>query len=242
MPDDELGEEFCKHLDEVAKLVANEMPDADDPFRNVNAEVGRWFRKRGQPLNAFAEVLWHFARYGDAGVADAPEWLSEALTRWARDVVEQTAADRPTLLRGFLLRAQGDTTHGESVQWNQDHKRFESIPWSLRERFQDAPPAGATLIVDRPVRYAAPLRSLWVAAKESGYGVRENRTFKGPPDQDPWFCTLEVTAENAGNVESVLSMWQQRSDAYSERFHMVEECDPDEMSRPIRRWIETSRI
>ena len=240
MPDDELGAKSCKHLDKVARLVANEMPDADDPYRNVKAEVRCWFRNRGHPLNAFAEVLWHFARHSNAGAADAPDWLSEALTRWARNAVKQAAADGPTLLRTFVLRAQGYTAHGESVRWNQDRKRFENVPWSLRERFQDAPPANA-IVIRYPSEYAAPLDSLWVAADESGYRVRENRTFKGPPDQDRWFCTLEVTEENAGNVESVLSMWQQRHEAYSETFHMVEERKPDAMSQAVRRWIDTAR-
>ena len=242
MPDDELGQELCAHLETLAERVSNEMQRPDDPFRDIKGEIGFWLRKRGHPLNAFAEVLWHFARHGNAGAADAPDWLSEALTRWARDVVKKAAADGPTLLRAFVVRAQGHTAHGESVRWNQNRNRFESVPWSLRKRFQDAPPANATVIGDRLVRYAAPLCSLWVAAKESGYRVRENRMFKGPPDQDPWFCTLEVTAENAGNVESVLSMWQQRQNAYDDLFHMVEECKPDAMSQPVRRWIDTARM
>ena len=86
--------------------------------------------------------------------------------------------------------------------------------------------------------YAALLCSLWVAAEKSGYRVRENRAFKSPADQDPWFCTLEVTAENAGNVESVLSMWQQRRNTYDDLFHMVEECELDAMRQPVRRWID----
>ena len=189
MPDEELGWKLCGRLEALAEDVSNERQERDDPFRDIKGEIGAWFRKRGHPLNAFAEVLWHFARHDYAGVADAPDWLSEALTKWARDVVKKAAADGPTLLRAFVLRAQGHTAHGESVRWNQNRNRFESVPWSLRKRFQDAPPANATVIGDRLVRYAAPLCSLWVAAKESGYRVRENRMFKGPPDQDPWFCT-----------------------------------------------------
>ena len=242
MPNDELGWKLCGQLEALAKGVSNEREEPDDPFRDIKGEIGAWFRKRGHPLNAFAEVLWHFARYSNAGAADAPEWLSEALARWARDVVKQAADDRPTLLRAFVLRAQGHTGHGESVRWNPNRERFENVPWSLSERFQDAPPANATVIHDRPVRHAAPLCSLWVAAKESGYRIGENRTFTGPAAQDHWFRTLEVTDESAENVKPVLSIWQQRWNTYNEMFHMVEECKPDAMSQPVRRWIDTAQM
>ena len=242
MPDDELGEELCAHLERFAEAVSEERQKPADPFPDIRGEIGSWFRKRGHPLNAFAEVLWHFARHDHSGAADAPDWLSESLTRWARELAKEAADSGPTLLRQFVIRAQGHTVHGQSARWDPNRTRFESVPWSLRKRFQDAPPANAVVVGDQPVRHASPLCSLWIAADESGYRVHENRAFTGPPNQDPWFCTLEVTAENGGNVESVLSMWQQRRNAHDNLFHMVEECEPDAIGQPVRRWIDTARF
>ena len=177
MPDDELGEELCAHLERFAEAVSEERQKPADPFPDIRGEIGSWFRKRGHPLNAFAEVLWHFARHDHSGVADAPDWLSESLTRWARELVKEAADSGPTLLRQFVTRAQGHTVHGQSVRWDPNRTRFGSVPWSLRKRFQDAPPANTVVVGDQPVRYASPLCSLWIAADESGYRVHENRAF-----------------------------------------------------------------
>ena len=183
MPDDELGWQLCTQLEVVTERTSNEMQNAGDLFRDVRREIGAWFRKRGHPLNALAQVLWHFARHGDAGASDSRAWLSEALTRWAECTVKKAATYGPTLLWTFVVRAQGHTLHGESVRWNPKPKRFENVPWSLRKRFQKKAPANATVIEHRQVRYAAPLPSLCLAAKQSGYRVRENRAFTGPPDE-----------------------------------------------------------
>ena len=238
MPDNELGEELCSHLEMLLRRVFNEMHDPGEPLRDIEGEVSAWFRETGHPLNPLAEALWHFARYGHAGVVDVPPWFLEALTRWAREVVDQVARAGPTLLRAFLVSAQGHTRRGKSVRWNPERKRFESVPWSLGKRFLDTPPEGEIVIDHRRAGYEAPLRSLWAAAEEAGYQVRENRAFAGPPDQDPWFCTLEVTNENA---ERVLSMWQQMLNLHDDRFHMVVECDPESMGEPVRRWIDLAR-
>ena len=168
-------------------------------------------------------------------MVDVPGWLSGALTRWAEEVANQPALGGPTLLRAFVLYAQGHTRRGQSVRWNPERKRFEAVPWSLGKRFSDAPPEGGIVIGHRRIGYEAPLRSLWAAAEQAGYRVRENRAFTGPPDQDPWFCTLEVTNENA---EPVLSIWQQTLNVHDDSFHMVVESDPESMSEPLRRWID----
>ena len=65
----------------------------------------------------------------------------------------------------------------------------------------------------------------------------ENRAFRGPPGRDTWFCTLEVQAEDAGTVKPVLSIWQ-KQDTDHDLFYMMAECAPEEMSRPLRRWID----
>ena len=241
MPDDELGEELCSPLEVLARRVFSEMHDPDDPFRDIEGEMQAWFRKRCHPLNTFAEALWHFARYEHAGVVDAPAWLSETLTRRAGEVVDQVARAGPTLLRAFVISAQGHTRRGKSVRWNPDRKRFERVRWSLGKRFQDKPPEGEIVIDGRARIGEVPLRSLWVAAEQAGYRVHENRAFAGPPDQFPWYCTLNVTNERE---EPMLSIWQQMANDYNDyddRFHMAVERDPESISEPLVRWIKSAR-
>ena len=36
-------------------------------------------------------------------------------------------------------------------------------------------------------------------------------------------------------------MWQQKRNLYDDRFHMVEECNPEAVSQPVRLWIETAQ-
>lgn len=239
MPDEELGAKLCSHLERLARRVFNDRHDPGGPFLDIGGEVAAWVRDNGHPLNVLADALWHFARYGHAGAVHAPPWLSEALTRWSREVVDEVMRTGPTLLRAFVLSAQGHTPRGKSVRWNLERKRFERVPWSLEERFSDAPPEGGIVIEHRTGRGEVPLRSLWVAAEQAGYRVRENRAFAGPPDQDPWFCTLEVTNEDN---DPVLSMWEQTLNLYDDSFHMVVESDPESMSEPLRRWIELTGL
>ena len=167
------------------------------------------------------------------------DWLSEALTRWVRDILASPDASARTSLRAFLNRAQGHTPDGASIRWNSQANRFEAIPWSLEDRFVDALPPEATLIADCAPQ-GTPLHTLWAAARECGCRVLENRAFNGPADREGWFRTLQVQAEDAGTVKPLLSMWQKRDD-YHDIFHMVEEAAPEEMEQPLRRWIHLAR-
>ena len=239
MPDKELTQTFCQRLEALLANVSVDRQNAGEPFQDISGEIRDWLWRGGHPLNAFAEVLWHFARYGSHGVAADSEWLSDTLTRWVKEVVGNPAASARTSLRAFVTRAQGLTPEGASIRWNPRKNRFEAIQWSLEKRFRDTLPPNAAVIGDL-VGHGIPLSTLWVAAKESGFRVLENRAFKGPLDQDPWFCTLEVQAEQAGNVKTILSMWQKRDDDH-DHFQMVEECAPEEVSQPVRRWIDIAR-
>ena len=55
-------------------------------------------------------------------------------------------------------------------------------------------------MIGDPAVHQTPLATLWVAARDSGYRVLENRAFKGPAWEDIWFRTLEVQAEDAGTA------------------------------------------
>ena len=153
-----------------------------------------------------------------------------------KEVVASPVASARTSLRAFITRAQGLTPDGQGIRWNPSRNRFEAIQWSLEQRFSDTLPPQATVIGDL-TRDQTLFTALWVAARDSGCQVLENRTFKAPPGQDIWFCTLEVQAEDAGKVQPVLSMWESR-DIDDGLFYMVAERALEEVSQPLRRWMD----
>ncbi len=239
MPDKELAQTLCHRLEALLLRVSVDRQNDGEPFQDISGEMRDWLWRGGHPLNAFAEVLWHFARYGFHGEEDVSEWLSDGLSRWVNDVVAMPSASAQTSLRAFLTRAQGLTPDGRSIRWNPSRDRFEAVRWSLEQRFSDTLPPRATVIGD-PAGHQTPLATLWAAARDSGYRVLENRAFKGPAGEDIWFRTLEVQAEDAGTALPVLSIWQQR-DSGSDLFHMVAERAPEEVNQPLRRWMELAR-
>ena len=81
------------------------------------------------------------------------------------------------------------------------------------------------------------LRMLWQAAKRCRCRVLENRGFKGPPDEERWFCTLELQAAGEGDERPVLTTWEQRINS-ARRFYVVEECPREAMEEEVHIWIE----
>lgn len=239
MPDKELALEFCEQMDSLHLSVSVERQNAGEPFQDLSREIRDWLWRGGHPLNAFAEVLWHYARHGCHGAQNVSEWLSETLTRWVEDVMESSAVSRRTSLRAFINRAQGYTTNGRSIRWNRKKNRFETVRWSLQTRYQENLPPQAIMIGDLTWR-GTPLNTLWVAAEESGYRVFENRGFKGPSDKEIWFRILELRTEGVGRLKPVLSVWQKREN-YKNLYYIIEECARDEMSPSVRRWIDLAR-
>ena len=239
MPDEELAWNLQQKLEVLIENVSIDRQNTGEAFQNIASEVHTWLWKGGHPLNAFAEVLWHFSRYGTHGVENASDWLRDAIQLWVKHVLESPAAPGPTLLRSFIERAQGHTAEGRSVRWNPNTKSFEAVPWSLETRFRKDLPANATVIGD-PTRKGTPLRTLWAAAKKSGYKVLENRAFVGSPEPDVWFRTLQVQAEDEGEGKPVLTMWQRRDDD-DDLLYMEEECPRDTMSQHIRVWIDLAQ-
>ena len=189
-------------------------------------------------MNAFAAVLWQIGRYGEHGQADESEWLSDALTRWGKAILRTPAIAGPTSLRAFVRRAQGDTPDGQSIRWGRNASRFETVPWSLENRKQDAL-LPDTVVIGDPPGYGTRLGSLWQAARRSGYHVLENWALSGPPDEDPWFCVLELQAGSEREDGQILTIWRKRSEVY-DRFYMVEQWPREAISKHVRIWIRTA--
>ena len=241
MPDAELattlGMEFQKAIDDVTI----DRQRAGEPFQDIGHEARNWaWNKKGHLLNAFADVLWHLSRYEEHGQRDTSGWLSEALTRWAKAVLTNPAIAGRTMIRTFVERTRGDMLDGQSVRWNRAANRFEAVAWSLEGRQQEALPPHA-IVVGNPTDRGSRLRTLWQAAKRSGYGVVENRSFNGAPANDEsWFCTLEVRADEAGDAKPILAMWQKRI-ASDDLYHMVVQRPREEIDEHVLRWMDLAQ-
>ena len=233
-PDEALSREFCNQLETLELNVSIDRQNAGEPFQDIAGETRDWLWRTGHPLNAFADVLWHFSRYGEHGQANVSEWLSDAVTRWAMRVLNSPAIGGTTSLRAFVERAQGRTPDGQSLRWNRKANRFEDVPWSLENRHQAALPPNAVVIGDPT---GMRLRALWQAAKRSGYRVLENRAFKGPANEDSWFCTIELQTAVDGDEKPILAIWQKRNNDEFE-FYMVEQCSREAIDADMRTWIE----
>ena len=159
MPEEELARDLYEALQEVAMDVSVERRNGGEPFRDINPEVRQWLRRTGHPLNAFADVLWHFSRYAEHGQTNVSRCLAEALTSWAARVLACPAVSRRTSLRRFVVCAKGDTPHGQSVRWDRGVQRFEAVPWCLESRQRDAKPSGAIPVGD-PTPRQTPLSTL----------------------------------------------------------------------------------
>ena len=170
MPNQELASDLSHKLEKAVFDTSIHRQNQGGPFHDINPEVRTWLWKTGSPLSAFAEVLWHFSRYGSHGVDDASDWLSEAIDRWVTNVLEDPAAVGQTRLRAFVERARGHTPDGASIRWDSKDNRFQAVPWSLSKCFREKLPPNATPIGDR-TRAGRQLSLLWKAAKESGYRV-----------------------------------------------------------------------
>ena len=233
-PDEALVSQFSMQLDKLMMNVSVERQNAGEQFRDTAEEFRDWARRTGHPLNAFADVLWHFAKYGEHGQGDVSAWLSDALGRWAQVVLNDAARAGSTSLRAFVQRAQGHTREGESIRWDRDAKRFESVPWSLENRHWDVLPPDSIEISDPT---GLRLRALWQAARRSRCRVLENRAFNGPPNDAPWFCTMELRAAEDCDEGPILSIWENEFDAAG-RLYMVEQRPRDAMDEHVRTWIE----
>ena len=239
MPDDMLSQEFYHRLEGLRVAVSAERQNRGEESQDIEAEIQAWLWKAGHPLNAFADVLWHFDRYGIHGVTDISDWFSDTLTRWVRRALEDPVTIGPATLRAFVERARGHWPDGASIRWDPSSNRFDAVQWPLPTRFQDAPPSDATIIGD-PTSRGTRLNTLWRAARKDGYRVLENRAFNGPSDRDVWFHTLAVKVEEGGDVRPVLTLWEKRSSDYNP-LYMVEECPSTEIAECLRSWIHLAQ-
>ena len=233
MPDEILAWELRRMLHRNWLSVSKNRQDAGESYQNLQPEINNWYRAAGHPLNAFAQVLWHYQRYDFHGMDTASDWFSEVLEGWYRQVSETSNKAGPTLLLTFVERAQGNTGHGSSLLWNSTAKRFESVPWSMERQRQTRVPPNAIEIDGFDGKWR-PSRVFRKAAQESGYRVLENRAFGGARQQDGWFCTLRVVAQDERDGNPILSIWENPLEATC---YLVQESPGDAIAPAVRKWI-----
>lgn len=233
MPDEILEWELRRRLHRQMLTTSINRQDAGERSQNLRPEIDAWYRAAGNPLSAFAQVLWHYQRYDFHGVDTASDWLSEVLNDWSREVSEASNEASPTMLRTFVERAQGNTGHGSSLLWNSTANRFESVPWSMERQRQTEVPPNAIEIDGFNGKWRL-LRVFWQAAQESGYGVVENRAFGGVKQQDGWFCTLRILTKSERDGNPILSIWEK---PLEENCHLAQETRSDSIAPAVRRWI-----
>ena len=234
--DEMLSWRFRVSLDSAVQQVALERQNAGEPFRDIAGEKKAWLWKREHPLNAFADVLWNFSRYGEHGQVEVSDWLSDALKRWLDNLHKNPAIARPTSLRAFVIRAQGLTPEGQGIRWDHNAKRFKPVQWSLENLQQEALPSNAISIINQSPK-GIPLLDLWRAAEDSGYCVLENLGFHGSSSQGRWYRTHEVRPAKWGDPGLILTMWRDR-DANHDLYYLVEELPRNALAEPVRKWIE----
>lgn len=233
MPDEILEWELRRILYRQMILTSKNRQDAGEPYQNLRPEIDALYRAAGNPLNAFAQLLWHYQRYDSHGVDSASNWFSEVLNGWCTQVLEASNTAGPTKLRTFVERAQGNTGHGASLLWNSTANRFESVPWSMEKQRQSEVPSNAIKIdcLDGKWRLFG---VFWKAAQESGYRVVENRAFAGVRRQDGWFCTLRILTRDERDGNPILSIWE---NPLKENCYLVLESPVDSIASELRRWI-----
>ncbi len=133
MPDEALKSELLMKLNHLGRKVSRDRQDAGEPFQSIAHEIRDWAWRTGHPLNAFADVLWHFSRYEEHGQDGISEWLSDALARWANEVTTSPATAGATSLRTFVVRARSHTPDGQGLRWDRNTNRFEAVPSSRGE-------------------------------------------------------------------------------------------------------------
>ena len=79
MPDEILAWELRRILHRNWLSVSKNRQDAGESYQNLQPEIDTWYRAAGHPLNAFAQVLWHYQRYDFHGMDTASDWFSEVL-------------------------------------------------------------------------------------------------------------------------------------------------------------------
>lgn len=237
MPNEILAKFLFSHLDKAAQHVSVDRHNRGEAFVHIRPEMQAWLRSSGHPLNAFAQALWHFKRYGSHGVENASEWFSDTLQMCIARVSESPARWGMTSLKMVVERAQGNMSEGASIIWSPETARFESIPWSLERRVQSAMPLNPVLVDDYDYGQSLP-DELWKLAREDDYKVLENRQHIAQRSERVWFQTLQIQSDARCETVPILTVWESPIDR---RFCIVQECASEKIAPNLRSWLNVVR-
>ena len=141
-------EMFEEHLETLCLAVLNDSHDevyAASVNENwdgalVHREIHEWIATKGDILNAFSSILWSEARFGHHGAAFENEWSSRVLTKCLERIARHPLRATHSNIACFANRAQGRYAPGSGVTWDSRRNRFETVPWSLENRYMRTPP------------------------------------------------------------------------------------------------------
>ena len=226
----------------ILRLLHNELTNVTvgrqnrgEQFQDIDNEVKKWLWQYGDPINSIACALWHFARFNYHGQEGVSDWFSEALEKFLITISNVLKKEGRTSLRTFVNRAQGLTPEGSSIRWNSETNRFEPVPWSMPDLFQNSPPSNGIKFRDTRER-GLPLALLWYYSKAAGYKVLENRSYNGSSDDETFFCTHRVVSQDVESKEVLYSLWQRKHD-WPYHFVLVRECDESKVNPLLQQFI-----
>ena len=230
-----LSDKLCFSFKEQFIEIQRNSQSVDQRLLDLGREAYDGIFKGKHPLDVFAEILQHFGTNKSHGLSGLPDYVSKAVYVWIESISNFSEKPGISSLRIFIERAQGRTPTGESIRWNTDSRRFENVPWSLGLIMEKSLPPNAI-----EIEHPNCLQNLKIYAKESGYAIRENRSFTSPPhsDKDVFFCTLEVSESRT--MEPVVTVWQ-KPGHYSDFLFIVEQ-KPNKIEKPVQKWIKINQI
>ncbi len=207
------------------------------PYPNLEKKINQLYQRFDCPLNLFTKILWNYDRYETHGLENVPEKLSEVINEWARLVLENRKHCTDSTLKVFLDRSTAKTIIGESIRWNSQTGKFDTVPWSLDCRSRESEPKNAIKVRNNP---ESEIKRLRIIFYKNDFLIKENLfSYRADgPGKNLYYCIMEVSEK--GSQEPVFSLWQQK--IYSDKiFHFKEEKDIVTPIPEIEKWISDKK-
>ena len=206
----------------------------NEPIGSLREEYAAWAPTKTCLVNNMAALIGHCGRYGHVSEDEGSESWTYVLAHCVRRLLYDARQGKRGPLFTFVRRALGYSPTGESVRWNPDARRFQSVPWPLRCESSGQPPVGATR-VESEDDAAGRLQDIWHHARIDGYEVKETRAFAAHRPDGRWYLRMRVFDRVQGTEQACFSVWQHHS---AEGPIAIEEHASDLPPRPgIALWL-----
>ncbi len=208
--DDEIRDGLWMALDTACANEEGRSIEHGESTYSTCADRDRWIHSHTHLLDAMAQALCHYEKYGDfADEAGSPPWRN-ALCNCVRELRRQARQEsRRGSVHMFTQRASGWLPIAESIRWSYDKGSFQDVPWALESESRNEPPPDAQ-IVDFCNGTDAQLRRLRYYAKARGHLLKESRAFawRATGEDRTWHLRLRLYDHHQGTDRPRLSIWQ----------------------------------